>query len=333
MVKIVLDAMGGDRAPVSEIEGALLAVRDPGVQVTLVGPEHQLREELQRQAVGTEHALEVVDATEVIGMDEPVVQAIRRKRNSTISVGMRLVRAGQANAFISAGNTGAVMATAKMIIKTLSSIDRPAVAAILPTMTKRPTLLLDVGANAKCKPIHLLQFAIMGATYAQVVLGIENPTVGLMSIGEEEGKGNQLTRETHKLLEQSTVNFVGNVEGRDIYTGHVNVIVCDGFTGNVILKTSEGVSEMLLQVLKKEFFSSLQTTVGGMLVPSAFEHFWRRFDYEEFGGAPLLGVKHVCVICHGRSSGRAIRNAIRVAADLCQKQVPQRIEMELANLE
>jgi glycerol-3-phosphate acyltransferase PlsX len=333
MVKIVLDAMGGDRAPVSEIEGALLAVRELGVQVALVGPERQLREELQRQAVGTGHALEVVDATEVIGMDEPVVQAIRRKRNSTISVGMRLVRAGEANAFISAGNTGAVMATAKMVIKTLSSIDRPAVAAILPTMIKRPTLLLDVGANAKCKPIHLLQFAIMGTTYAQVVLGIENPTVGLMSIGEEEGKGNQLTRETHKLLEQSTVNFVGNVEGRDIYTGHVNVIVCDGFTGNVILKTSEGVSEMLLQVLKKEFFSSLQTIIGGTMVPSAFEHFWRRFDYEEFGGAPLLGVKHVCVICHGRSSGRAIRNAIRVAADLCQKQVPQRIEMELANLE
>jgi glycerol-3-phosphate acyltransferase PlsX len=332
MVNIVLDAMGSDYSPAREIEGALLAVRELGVEIILVGPEPLLHQELRRHEAENHPAISTLDAPEVIHMQEPVAQAIR-KRNSTIHVGLRHLREGRANGFVSAGNTGAVMATAKMICKTVSTIDRPAVAALLPTLAQKPVLLLDVGANAKCKPSHLLQFAIMGATYAHALLGLENPSVGLISIGEEEGKGNELTREAHRLLEQSNLNFVGNVEGRDIYTGKADVVVCDGFTGNVILKTSEGVSEMFFAVLKDELLNGLKSELGQARVPAVFENIWRRYDYQEFGGAPLLGVKQVCIICHGRSSGRAIRNAIKVASELCLKQVPQRIEQELVNLE
>jgi glycerol-3-phosphate acyltransferase PlsX len=333
MTRIVLDAMGGDYAPASEIEGALMAVRELDVEVILVGPEARLRRELNWTTNGHETGIEIVDASEVITMGEPVTQAIRRKPNSTIRVGMRLVRDGHADGFVSAGNTGAIMATAKMVIKMLGKISRPALAAILPTVIGKPTLLIDVGANAVCKPLHLLQFAMMGDVYARTILGVETPVVGLVSIGEEQLKGNELTRETHKLLEQSGLHFIGNVEGQEIYAGKADVIVCDGFTGNVILKVSEGTSEMLLEVIKQEWLKSVQLKAGAILSRSAFDDIKRRFGYEEFGGAPLLGVKNVCVICHGRSTGRAIRNAIKVAAELCQKRVLERIEAEMARLE
>lgn len=333
MTRIVLDAMGGDHAPASEIEGALMAVRELDVEVILVGPESRLRQELQRTVNGTERAIEVVNAQEVITMGEPVAPAVRHKRNSTLRVGLRLVREGYADGFVSAGNTGAIMATAKMILKTLDQINRPALAAVLPTVAGKPALLLDVGANAVCKPFHLLQFAMMGDVYARTILGVETPVVGLVSIGEEQLKGNELTREAHKLLEHSGLHFVGNVEGQGIYAGNVDVIVCDGFTGNVILKASEGTSEMLFEVIKQELLKSVQTKKGAALLRPAFESLKRRFGYEEFGGAPLLGVKDVCVICHGRSTGRAIRNAIKVAAELCQKRVPERIETEMAKLD
>lgn len=332
MTRIVLDAMGGDHAPTSEIEGALMAGRELDVEVILVGPEARLRQELKGHAGGTDRAIHVVDAPEVITTDEPVAQAVRRKRNSTIRVGMRLVREGYADGFVSAGNTGAIMATAKMVLKTLGMIDRPALAAVLPTVAGKPAVLLDVGANAVCKPFHLLQFAMMGDVYARTILGVEAPVVGLVSIGEEQLKGNELTREAHKLLEQSGLRFAGNVEGQGIYAGKADVIVCDGFTGNVILKVSEGTSEMLFEVIKQEVLKSVPTRKGAVLARPAFEDIKRRFGYEEFGGAPLLGVKDVCVICHGRSTGRAIRNAVQVAMELCQKRVPERIEAEMAKL-
>jgi len=333
MTRIALDAMGGDYAPSSEIEGALMALRELDVEIILVGPEARLRRELARVAGGGAPAIEIVDAAEVITMGEPVAQAIRRKRNSTIRVGLRLVQDGQADGFVSAGNTGAVMATAKMVLKMVGQIDRPALAAVLPTVVGKPFVLIDVGANAECKPSHLLQFAMMGDLYARIILGVPTPVVGLVSIGEEELKGNDLTREAHKLLEQSGLHFAGNVEGQAIYAGKADVIVCDGFTGNVILKVSEGTSEMLFEVIKRELLKSAPAKEGAGLFQSAFEAMKRRYGYEEFGGAPLLGIKDVCVICHGRSSGRAIRNAIKVAAELCQKRLSERIAAEMARLD
>jgi len=333
MIRVVLDVMGGDRAPCHEIEGALLAVSELDIELTLVGPESRIRDELRRRGQRSNRRVEVLHAPEVITMDDPVIPAIRRKRNSSIIVGLHHVQQGKAQAFISAGNTGAVMAAAKMILKTPPAIDRPALATILPTLTGRGVVLVDVGANAECRPTHLLQFAIMGNIYARMILGLRSPRVALMSIGEEEVKGNDLTREAYKLLERSDLNFVGNIEGRNIYTGEVDVIVCDGFTGNVILKTSEGVFEMLVAGIRQELMKSVQTKVGAFLSRPAFETFRRRFDWSEFGGAPLLGVKEVCVICHGRSNARAIRNAIRVAKELCERRVVEKIEHEIARFE
>lgn len=332
MTRIVLDAMGGDQAPRSEIEGALMASRELEVEIILVGPQDSLRQELARLADGYEPAIQIVDASEVITMGEPVIQAIRRKRNSTIEVGLRLVRDGQADGFVSAGNTGAIMAIAKMVLTMVSQIDRPALAAVLPTVTGKPFVLIDVGANARCKPSHLLQFAMMGHLYARIIWGVPKPVVGLVSIGEEELKGNELTREAYKLLERSGLPFAGNVEGQAIYAGKADVIVCDGFTGNVILKVSEGTSEMLFEVLKRELFGSVSGGESRGLGSSAFDDLKRRYGYEEFGGAPLLGIRDVCVICHGRSTGRAIGNAIKVAAELCQKRVSERIEAEMKRL-
>ncbi|RMG53395.1 MAG: phosphate acyltransferase PlsX [Acidobacteria bacterium] len=333
MTRIVLDAMGGDHAPRSEVEGAIRAVRQLDVEVLLVGPRDRVRAELERQGGAEERAIRLIDAPEVIAMDEPLFQAIRRKHNSTIRVGMRLVREGLADGFVSAGNTGAIMAIAKMVIKPLGRIDRPALAAVLPTLSGRWTILLDVGANAECKPVHLLQFALMGDIFARTIMGVESPSVGLISIGEEQLKGNELTREAYRLLKKSGLRFVGNVEGQEIYRGCVDVIVCDGFTGNVILKVSEGLPPFLFKVLEEELLSHAQTEMGALLSRSALENIKRRFGYEAFGGAPLLGVKNVVVISHGRSTGRAIQNAIRVAAELCQKQVPSRIEREMEKLD
>ncbi|MBI4470594.1 MAG: phosphate acyltransferase PlsX, partial [Acidobacteria bacterium] len=296
MLTIALDAMGGDAAPRSEIEGALQALEDFPMAVLLIGPEVRLRDEVRKRAGTRPRALHFLDAPSVIEMDEPVAQALRRKRRSSIHVGMRAVQEGRASAFVSAGNTGAIMALAKLVMRTLPMIDRPALAAVLPTLTSRWAVLLDVGANSDCKPHHLVQFAMMGDIYARSLLGVKRPRVGQISIGEEEAKGNDLTRETYKLLEQSGLNFVGNVEGRDICTGETDVLVCDGFTGNVILKTSEGILEMLLKVLRQEMTKSVRTQVGALLSRPAFQRLKNRFDYAEFGGVPLLGVRHTCII-------------------------------------
>lgn len=345
LTKIAVDAMGGDHAPVVEVEGALQAAQDLKVGVCLVGPEERIIDELGKHgykyharakrvynAQGTRLRIEIVNATEVITMEEPVAQAVRRKRDSSIRVAARLVRDGQAHGLVSAGNTGAVMATSKLVIGTLPAVDRPALAAVFPTLGDHGTVLLDVGANAECKPEHLKQFAIMGTIYSRNILGVRNPKVGVMSIGEEEIKGTDLTRDTAKLLRESRLNFIGNVEGRDIYTGDVDVIVCDGFTGNVILKTSEGLISAIMGLLKTELGQTLVTQAGALLSRPAFKSVKKRLDYSEYGGAPLLGTRQICLVCHGSSNAKAIRNAIRVAKEFYEGQLNQRIEEEITEL-
>lgn len=338
MLKIAVDAMGGDYAPVSEVEGAIEAARDLGVGVILVGrseiiqaelDKHRRTRALGRTAFWRSGNIEIVDAQEVITMSDPVAVAVRRKKNSSIRVAAKLVRDGQAQAMVSAGNTGAVMMTSKLVIGALPKVDRPALATVLPNLEDHGTVILDVGANAECKPSHLYDFAVMGALYSSVIVGVPNPRVGLLSIGEEEVKGNDLTKEAFKLLKNSSLNFIGNIEGRDMYTGQVDVVVCDGFTGNVALKVSEGVFEFIMRLLKHELKASIQTKAGAMLTRPAFREFKKRLDYSEYGGAPLLGIQGVTVICHGRSNAKAIRNAIAVARDYCVGEVNRKIENQL----
>jgi len=312
--KVVLDAMGSDHAPHAEIDGALAAARDLGIKVILVGQPEKLEPELKRcgwRGDG-DRGIELVEAAEVIGMGEPVMTSVRRKKKSSLRIGTRLVTDGKADGFVSAGNTGAAMATAKMVIGMLPGVDRPALAALIPTKSDKPTLLLDVGANSECKAHHLVQFAIMGDAYSRAVLGTIGPVVGLMSIGEEEAKGNDLTKEAFPLLrEMTSLKFMGNVEGRDVFSGAVDVIVTDGFTGNVMLKLSEGLTDAMLSMIKRELTASAVTKAGAMLAKPAFRNIKKRLDYSEHGGAPLLGVRKIVVIGHGSSNARAIRNAIR----------------------
>lgn len=334
LTTIAVDAMGGDNAPAVEVEGAIQAARDLRARVLLVGQEEVIRAELARQGIDNprKHRLhiEIVHASEVITMDESVAQAVRRKRDSSIRVAARLVREGKAHGLVSAGNTGAVMMTAKLVLGTLPSVDRPALAGIFPTLKGRGTVVLDVGANAECKPEHLRQFAVMGSVYSRNILGVRQPKVGLMSIGEEDVKGNDLTKETLRLMREAPVNFVGNVEGRDIFTGDVDVIVCDGFTGNVILKTSEGLVEAIMTLLRSELGQTYLTQAGALLSRTAFKSVKKRLDYSELGGAPLLGAKQLTVICHGSSTPKAIRNAIRIAKEFHKGQLNQSIEEELS---
>lgn len=337
LTTIAVDAMGGDHAPAIEVAGAIAAAHDLRARILLVGREELIREELARQGCPNPRAqrlhIEIVNATEVITMEESVAQAVRRKRDSSIRVAARLVRDGRAHGLVSAGNTGAAMATAKLILGTLPSVDRPALAGIFPTLKGNGTVLLDVGANAECKPENLRQFAIMGSIYSRTILGVRNPRVGVMSIGEEDIKGTDLTKETARLLKDSSpINFIGNVEGRDIFTGDVDVIVADGFTGNVILKTSEGLVEAIMGLLKTELGQTIQTQVGAILSRTAFRSVKKRLDYSEFGGAPLLGTKQLCVICHGGSTPKAIRNAIRIAKEFYNGKLNERIERELGEL-
>ena len=331
--KVVVDAMGSDRAPHPEIDGALAAARDLNVGVILVGQPEKVEPELRRCGWRKQgdRGIELVEAEEVVGMDEPVANAIRRKKRSSLRVGARLVADGLADGFVSAGNTGAAMATAKMVIGMLPGVDRPALAALIPTKAAKPVLLLDVGANSDCKPEHLAQFAVMGEAYARAVLGVHRPAVGLMSIGEEEAKGNELTKEAFPLLrELSSLNFVGNVEGRDVFIGAVDVIVTDGFTGNVMLKLSEGLSDAFISMIKRELSASAITKAGAVLARPAFQTLKKRLDYSEYGGAPLLGVRRMVVIGHGSSNAHAIRNAIRNVKEFSEHGASERIERGIA---
>jgi len=319
-IRVALDAMGGDRGPEVNIEGAVAAARELGASVLLVGDQAVLERTLERHdARGLR--LSVVHAPEAVEMGESPSAAVRRKRRSSIRIGMELVKRGEAEAFVSAGNTGAVMATALLVLGPLPGVERPAIAVVVPTLHD-PAVLLDVGANVDCKSRHLAQFAIMGNVYARDVLGRPAPRVALLSIGEEEGKGNELTRETFKALEDTpSLQFIGNIEGRDVFSGMADVIVCDGFIGNVALKISEGLADTLFHLLREEIKRDLRGRAGSLFLVPAFRRFKRRIDAAEFGGAPLLGVRGVCCISHGRSTPKAIRNAIRVANECVTNQV------------
>ena len=327
---IALDAMGSDRAPKPEVEGAIQAARQHGVRVVLVGPEPAVRAELARHSAAADLPIEVVHASQVITMEDKAAQAVRAKRDSSMRVGLRLVRDGRAVGFVSAGNTGAAMATAKLVLGTLPGVDRPALAAVFPTALGTAAELLDVGANVDCTPENLVQFAVMGEIYFRSMFGTRRPRVGLLSIGEEEGKGNQLTRDAYQMLKQLPLNFVGNVEGRDLYNGKVDVIVADGFVGNVALKISEGVANLVRFTLKETLKATITRQVGYLLSRSAFTDFKKRLDHTEYGGAPLLGVKGVCFITHGSSNANAIKNAVRVSAEFAERKINSKIEKELA---
>jgi phosphate acyltransferase len=335
---IALDAMGSDRAPKPEIEGAIYAARQYGVRVLLVGPEAVVKSELQRHSSAARLPIDIVHASEYITMEDKV-EAIRAKRDSSMRVGLRLVREGQANGFVTAGNTGAAMATAKIVLGAVPGVDRPALAAVFPTAIRTVAMLLDVGANVDCKPENLEQFAVMGDIYFRAMFGgttkgagTPDPRVGLLSIGEEETKGNELTLETFQLLKRLPLNFVGNVEGRDLYNGQVDVIVADGFVGNVALKISEGVANLVRTTLKESLKATITRQVGALLSRSAFTDFKKRLDHTEYGGAPLLGVKGVCIITHGSSNANAMKNAVRVAAEFSKRGINDSIERGLAAL-
>jgi phosphate acyltransferase len=327
---ITLDAMGSDKAPRPEVEGAILAARHFGVRVILVGHEQTIRAELDRHRGAASLPIEIAHASEVITMDDKAVQAVRAKRDSSIRVGLRQVRDGVSAGFVTAGNTGAAMATAKMVLGALPGVDRPALDAVFPTALGTAASLLDVGANVDCKAHNLAQFAVMGEIYYRSMFGTKRPRVGLLSIGEEEGKGNELTREAFHLLKQLPLNFVGNVEGRDLYNGEVDVIVADGFVGNVALKISEGVAHLVRSTLKETLRATITRQVGALLSRSAFADFKKRLDHTEYGGAPLLGLKGVCFITHGSSNANAIKNAIRVAAEFAEHGINESIEQGLA---
>lgn len=328
MVTIAVDAMGGDHAPKSEVEGAIRAARSLGVRVVLVGKQDILRKELaQHDASGL--PIEIQHATEIVTMEDSAAKAVRTKRDSSIRVAARLVRDGLAQGVVSAGNTGAVMATAKMVQGMIPCVDRPALASAFPTLKGTPVIVVDVGANVDCSPRMLAQFAVMGEIYSRVIFHTERPRVGLLSIGEEEHKGNELTRAATPLLKALPINFIGNVEGRDIYTGDIDVIVCDGFIGNVALKVSEGLVDMISKMLRESLEATITRKIGYVLARTAFQDFKKRVDYSEYGGAPLLGVKGVCIIAHGRSNPNAIKNAIRVAKEFAGGCANERIAAEL----
>ncbi len=328
-MRIAVDAMGGDHAPSAEVEGAVQAARAYGVGVVLVGQRDLIAHELGRHdARGL--PLDIVHASEVISMEESAVRAIRKKRDSSIRVATQLVANGEAAGLVSAGNTGAVMATAKLELGSLPGVDRPALASVFPTTAGTAAVMVDVGANVDCKPHQLEQFAVMGEVYYRTMFGVERPRVGLLSIGEEATKGNELVREAHRRLKETSLNFIGNVEGRDVFSGEVHVIICDGFIGNVALKISEGMAEAVTDMLRSALSSTIQAKVGYVLSRQAYEDFRKRVDYSEYGGAPLLGVKGVGIICHGRSNGNAIKNAIRVAVEFSHGRVNEKIERELA---
>jgi glycerol-3-phosphate acyltransferase PlsX len=328
---IALDAMGSDRAPKPEIEGAIQAARHYGVRVLLIGPEESIKAELDRHPSAGRLPIEIVHASEHITMDDKV-EAVRAKRDSSMRVGLRLVREGNANGFVTAGNTGAAMATAKVVLGAVPGLDRPALAAVFPTAPGTAAMLLDVGANVDCTPENLEQFAVMGEIYFRAMFGTRRPRVGLLSIGEEDTKGNDLTRDAFQLLRQLPLNFVGNVEGRDLYNGKVDVIVADGFVGNVALKISEGVANLVRHALKESLRATITRQVGALLSRSAFIDFKKRLDHTEYGGAPLLGVKGVCIITHGSSNANAMKNAIRVASEFSQRGINDSIERGLAAL-
>lgn len=330
MITIAVDAMGGDHAPVPEVHGAVRAARSQDVNIILVGREDVLKPELQKYDGWRQLPIRIVHASEVITMEDNPAKALRSKRDSSLRVAARLVREGEADGLVSAGNTGAVMAISKTVMGMIPGVDRPALANPFPTLKSKPAVMVDVGANVDSTPRMLAQFAVMGDIYSRLIFHTENPRVGVLSIGEEEHKGNDLTRGASVILKGLPLNFIGNVEGRDLYTGHADVIVCDGFIGNVALKVSEGLVDVIKHMLQESLAATITRKIGYVLSRAAYKDFKKRVDYSEYGGAPLLGVKGVSIICHGRSNDNAIRNAIRVATELASEHVNDRIAVEMA---
>ena len=327
--RVALDAMGGDNAPGEIVKGALLALDEyPTVAITLVGREEVLREHL---GGSTPKRLDIVDAREVVDMTDTALAPLRRKRNSSIRVCANLVAEGKADVMVSAGHTGAAMTSAYKVLGVIEGVSRPALAAVLPNANGH-TVLLDVGANVDSKPAYLREFAVMGHFYAQMIFGLADPRVGLLSIGEEEGKGNELTKETFRVLKETGLNFMGNAEGRDVFNGNADVIVCDGFIGNVVLKSAEALGEMVSKMLRSEVTSTPSRKVGALILKGAFDDIKKRMDYSEYGGAPLLGVNGGCIISHGRSNAKAIKNAIRVAREFASNRIDAKIRAKISDL-
>jgi glycerol-3-phosphate acyltransferase PlsX len=330
-MRIAVDAMGGDHAPQVPVEGAIVAARRLDASLLLVGREDVLRAELDRYPGIDGLDIEVRHAPDVVGMAEPPTSALRRKPLSSIRVAAEAVARGEAAALFSAGNTGAAVVAAHAAFGMLPDVDRPALAATIPTRTGAAALL-DSGATVDCRPHHLLQFATMGRVFARVALGIPEPRIGLLSVGEEDTKGNDLTREAHRLLRGSPLNFVGNVDAGAVYSGQADVIVCDGFTGNVALKVSEGLVDTVEGMLEEELSRTFSARFGLLLSRRAFRRFRRRVDYSEYGGAPLLGVSGLCVVGHGRSSAKAVRSGIATAHRFARVAFVDRVRAEIASL-
>ena len=320
---IAIDAMGGDNAPASEVSGAVMAARKWQIPVILVGQSELIEKELANQDIqGLD--VSVVPASQVVGMHDSASDAVRKKKDSSIRVAFELVKQGQACAVVSTGNSGATMAAGMFVLKRIPGIDRPAIATVVPNL-KDQTIILDVGGNVDCKPIHLVQFALMGSVFSAQMFEKKAPKVGLLSNGEEESKGNELTRLANLKLKETSLNYAGYTEGRDIYNGKVDVVVCDGFVGNVVLKVSEGLAEAIGLMLRRELSARLMSKIGYLLVKPSLKEFRKKIDYAEYGGAPLLGIQGTTMICHGSSSPRAIMNAIKMAYDYDKRQVKKRM--------
>ncbi len=320
--------MGGDYAPAVTIEGAVETVNSfDDIDVILVGDKSVVTRELDGKRFPP-NRITIHHASQVVKMDESAASAIRRKKDSSIRRGIELLKSQEADGFVSAGHSGVIMATALLVLGVSDVVDRPAIATIMPTL-KSPFVLIDAGANLRCRPENLLQFALMGNTYCKFILGKEQPNVALVSTGEEDTKGNELTREAFKLLKETELNFIGNIDGKDIFSGDADVIVCDGFTGNVILKTSEGLADALIRMLKREVANLTTGRIGYLLLKPALRNFKKKTDYDEYGGAPLLGIQGTCIISHGRSTAKAVKNAIRVASEFAEKRVHEIISFAI----
>jgi glycerol-3-phosphate acyltransferase PlsX len=322
-LRIALDAMGGELGPEEMVAGAIQAVDESDLDVVLIGDENILNRVFQKQS-RVSARLHIVHASQIVSMDESPFEAIRKKKDSSIVRAFNCVKNGEADAVVSAGNSGATMASAIKSLGRLENIARPGIASIFPTL-KKPLVMMDVGANVDCRPQHLFQFGVMGAAFSDNLFKIKKPSIGLLSIGEEGGKGNVLVKSAHELFRKSSLNFIGNVEGRDIFQGDVDVIVCDGFVGNVCLKVSEGLAEAIISMLRTEMSKSFMAKMGYLLARKAFGNFGKRVDYAEYGGAPLLGVNGTGIVCHGRSNAKAIKNAIKVAAEMIRSKVNDHI--------
>jgi len=330
-LRIALDAMGGELGPEEMVAGAIQAVEESDLDVVLTGDETTLNRVLQMQSPPSS-GLHIIHASQIVSMDESPFEAIRKKKDSSIARAFDLVKNGAADGVVSAGNSGATMASAIKSLGRLEKIARPGIASIFPTL-KKPLVMMDVGANVDCRPQHLFQFGVMGAAFSDNLFQIKRPSIGLLSIGEEGGKGNVLVKSAHELFRKSSLNFIGNVEGRDIFQGDVDVIVCDGFVGNVCLKVSEGLAEAIISMLRTEMSKSFMAKMGYLLARKAFGNFGKKVDYAEYGGAPLLGVNGTGIVCHGRSNAKAIKNAIKVAAEMIRSKVNDHIVQILSESE